>query len=397
MAASSPSYASLVAERRLERAHVRCKTSSAAIGAHWQEAIEPKQAQSSVRWPRDFTCSEPRIDERARSHVHQVLLYGAPDVTFTLRGGEVCLMGRDNWVSGLLSLGECADGECGCFRLTKPWVRASFARCVAECAAATLGTGKSVRYMTVGCGLLLTDLEVICALQAAGLTIESATFVDAGVDTFRFHGALTELARFLAPARVVAYPSTNELAIAVLEGRESSAHVLVHCDAAKIGKLESRSLASQALVPRGLAFRLTNHGARKAATVDVWHRRAAESDEAAALTAAALERARSLLHKGATIPHLLEPPATEAMLETLLEMVPVTKDGVPFIGSVRQVVQGLRNYPAHAQGTSVSSALTKAPPAPVPSTFVSKCAVCTTASAGPTGGRMPEFSRHSIR
>ena len=117
---------------------------------------------------------------------------------------------------------------------------------------------------------------------------------------------------------------------------------------------------------------------------------------------------------GATIPHLLEPPATEAILETLLEMVPVTKDGVPFIGSVRQVVQGLRNYPAHAQGTSVSSeglrnypahaqgtsvssALTKAPPAPVPSTFVSKCAVCTTASAGPTGGRMPEFSRHSIR
>ena len=158
----------------------------------------------------------------------------------------------------------------------------------------------------MGCGLLLTDLEVICALQAAGLTIESATFVDAGVDTFRFHGALTELARFLAPARVVAYPSTNELATAVLEGRESSAHVLVHCDAAKIGKLESRSLASQALVPRGLAFRLTNHGARKAATVDVWHRRAAGSDEAAALTAAALERARSLLQKGATIPHLLD-------------------------------------------------------------------------------------------
>ena len=98
------------------------------------------------------------------------------------------------------------------------------------------------------------------------------------------------------------------------------------------------------------------------------------------------------------------------MLETLLEMVPVTKDGVPFIDSVRQVVQGLRSHPPHAQGTS---ALTKAPlaqpcgppapvplapPAPVPSTYVSKCAVCTMpGTTGPTGGRMPEFSRHSIR
>ena len=409
--------ASVIAARRLERAQYRTGTSSAVYGAHWTGQIA-QQAPVNHAGPWDFSQAAG-LDEDTRSRIRNVLLTGSASDNFCLRGGEVSLMDRDPCMSKLLSLSECADGDCGCFRLTKPWVRASMARCVAQCAAAA--SSGTVRYLSVGCGMLLTDLEVLCALQAAGGTIESATFVDEGLgvsasvptpnpgiarqlassagladhlpsqryppaarldslQTSKLQAALSEVAAFLAPARVVAYSSTAALATALLAEREASYDVLVHVDAALISRRESRSLASLGLRDGGVAVRLVNHGARQAATLDIWRRKLGAAQHGAV----ALGRARSAMQAAQAAPHVLPPPDTDALLDTLVDAWPVLKDGSALAIELSQVEQALRGVtPLGPPGASAARAV---PPA--------LCIVC---ESSPTGGRMPEFLRHAIR
>ena len=191
------STASAVAARRLERAQQRSttSTSSAACGMHWLQKVVPAAADIDAgQWPRAFSKSEGP-EEYVRARVQKALLQGAPQQTFTLRGGEVSLSGGNAALSGLLSLSECADTDCGCYRLTKPWVRASMARGIGRLSALSFAKGDSVRYLSIGCGMLLTDLQVLCALQEAGFTIESAAFVDEclGVSKLPSHRKLRDV------------------------------------------------------------------------------------------------------------------------------------------------------------------------------------------------------------
>lgn len=119
------------------------------------------------------------------------------------------------------------------------------------------------------------DLEILCALQAAGVPVDGVVFVDpayADDEGGRFHQALAQAASLLAPVPVTAYPSTTEFAAACLQGKERSVIIYVQADAADVSKKQARALASIALLAGGEAFRLTNQGALQPATMDVWQR-----------------------------------------------------------------------------------------------------------------------------
>jgi len=154
----------------------------------------------------------------------------------------------------------------------------------------------------------------------------------------------------------------------------------VHVDAALISRRESRSLASLGLRDGGVAVRLVNHGARQAATLDIWRRKLGAAQHGAV----ALGRARSAMQAAQAAPHVLPPPDTDALLDTLVDAWPVLKDGSALAIELSQVEQALRGVtPLGPPGASAARAV---PPA--------LCIVC---ESSPTGGRMPEFLRHAIR
>ena len=77
------------------------------------------------------------------------------------------------------SLAECGEAGCGCNRLTTPMARRNFRKALVQTALqAGLGLSTPIRYVSVGSGLLLFDLEILIALQQAGLQVESAALVD---------------------------------------------------------------------------------------------------------------------------------------------------------------------------------------------------------------------------
>ena len=56
-------------------------------------------------------------------------------------------------------LGECADPRCGCFRQTQPKARQAFREALLS------RVSRAKRYVTVGSGGLLYDLELLLSLQ----------------------------------------------------------------------------------------------------------------------------------------------------------------------------------------------------------------------------------------
>ena len=132
---------------------------------------------------------------------------------------------------------------------------------------------RSITYASLGSGLLLGDLEVIMALQEAGFTIESAAFVDTDYET-NCRGALAEVANYLAPAKLVAYRSAAEFALARLRGRQRSAHVVCQIDADDISFGEAVAFSTFALGDEGggIAFRLVNRHHETLVPMVSWHR-----------------------------------------------------------------------------------------------------------------------------
>ena len=162
----------------------------------------------------------------------------------------------------------------------------------------TFDSTRSIRYLTLGCGLLLTDLQILNGLRMAGLAIEMVIAVDhlysevceacdqvelakeppnsrhASAARLRLRlakrasasKALSQLAAYVAPARTVAFGSVEAYLRACAESREAYAGVslMVQIDANEIGQGMSRLLAARALGEGGLAFRLdktaANHG-----------------------------------------------------------------------------------------------------------------------------------------
>ena len=237
--------------------------------------------------------------------------------TFVLRNGQVRLADAEPFRSNrLLALGECADGECACCRLVRPWVRPKFC---AEVAERCVANGFScLHYLSVGAGRLLADLELLCVLQGAGLQISSVTLVDpAFALPEKYDAALAAFAAFVSPTPVTIYVSTSTMAAAYLQDQDS-ANVYVQMDVMDISMQESRSLAASTLCSGGLALRLNNRGPRAVATMDIWRRLDTTSS-----TEAGLRRIRS----AQGLP-LLTDCESDSLLETLVSGLPLARPQV---------------------------------------------------------------------
>jgi hypothetical protein len=290
----------------------------------------------------------PTSDEALRIEVRRMLLTPEYAMQFAHRDGYVKIHSkRESFRHWTQDFGECADRKCGCYRLrvgsnvrtkfrnlvVKRTVEqfneaqvAQFRDALAEVegpggiAAAsdrlrfpssedTRGCGaRGVRYVSIGCGRLLTDFEILCGLQEKGLAIESIILCDteykpprekrsndvesddnrcddaimgrvlaasrgctcpAGADCSgkkkkSAAGALKALGGFFSSARLSVFHSMTALQRAASKEPHvyGCATTFVHCDSSAIA---TKGLASQLLVEGGMWFYLGN-GSSKAAS-----------------------------------------------------------------------------------------------------------------------------------
>ena len=188
---------------------------------------------------------------------------------------------------------------------------------------------RSLAYVSLGSGFLLYELEVLAALQEAGVALSSVVLVDRGYSVGWGHAALEELAAFLAPVRVAAYGSLGGYAAACLRGDEPPATLLMQADVPQITPEDTRALACISLAAGGLCFRLNAFDrGRACANMDCWQRRGDGS-------MASIERARAMTGAAAGAPAFTLTEAdvfaaveSEALLVELGRAVPITPSGI---------------------------------------------------------------------
>jgi len=235
---------------------------------------------------------EPAPSPAMRTRVRQMLL--SAEAEYEERGGLVRLKAAAPVTHWTEAFGECGDRGCGCYRLREPRVRRRFRNLVvnrtveqlSKVAATESATGDDttgagtpaedgqgasaaarpgVRYVSVGCGSLLTDFEILCGLQEKGLDIEHIALADSEYRG-RSHEIFRCLASFFAPARVVAFDSMGDLRHAARDEPEAFGHATTFCkiDASGIGDITAKACAARMLVPGGHAFVVNNDGRCKA-------------------------------------------------------------------------------------------------------------------------------------
>lgn len=132
----------------------------------------------------------------------------------------------------------------------------------------------ALRYVSVGCGFLLSDWEVLTRLLGCGYRVESAALVDTlyGSRDTRATAALQQLADWVHGAQrggpdasVVAYASLAAFGAAAANW----CHVFVQMDASDIDGETALDLACRTLAPGGVYARLENHQ-RKGAFAGAW-------------------------------------------------------------------------------------------------------------------------------
>ena len=136
-----------------------------------------------------------------------------------------------------------------------------------------------IRYVTVGSGSLLTDWEILCSLNANGLTqIESIiaidTLYDESSDSDHAPGsieAIKQLSEFVGPStRVLSFGSLSayEDACRLEPHVYGNATTFIHCDAGTVTSESVRTAAAAALLQGGHLFSLSNLGLGVAGKVD---------------------------------------------------------------------------------------------------------------------------------
>ena len=211
-------------------------------------------------------------DERTAALVRAAIT-GA-DAKYRLRGDgaskAVCIDadGDDAVGRWTCHLCECGDATCGTYRLKRPGVRRSFRELVSgKTSEALLGSGRGVRYVSIGSGGVLFDFELLSQMRRAGLRIETITLVDTAYGPARpgessHKAAIAQLAAFFAPARVHTFELLESLRAAASHDPSafSQQTTFVACDASSVNDDEIRSTAAACLADGGLAFRLNNLG-----------------------------------------------------------------------------------------------------------------------------------------
>ena len=208
----------------------------------------------------------------------------------------------------LASLAECGHADCACNRSRHPEVRRRFRQEVVRKAVDARARGDlpadgRISYCSVGSGLLLGDFDVILGLQDAGFEIVLAAFIDSDYAE-NCHGALREVADFLAPSRVIAYASAADYVHARLHGQQDAAHIFMQIDVVEVSLSEAATLSALALDDGGggLGFSLAHRHHPTLVPMVSWSRRPTPSSTVCAdahmrggssLSAAVLERLRA--------------------------------------------------------------------------------------------------------
>jgi len=227
--------------------------------------LEQAQEERATRSERgECRTVSTQLEADWRERARHCVLHEAP---FVSKDGQVWLnVDSHEILKPLASLAECGLTACACTRSLYPTVRKDFreavvCRALAAREAGTLSADGRLSYTSLGSGRLLGDLDVICGLQEAGFTIETAAFIDIDYQkNENGRAALAELTNYLAPeGKVTAFGSCDEYAAARREGRQPAAHIFVQIDADEIPVEASAALSDQALVAdHGLGFRLRN-------------------------------------------------------------------------------------------------------------------------------------------
>ena len=231
-------------------------------------------------------------DEAARALLQQLVLDDNADYHESRMGGvrlKLPVPALDSWTT---RFGECGDRGCGCCRMREPRVRRRFRNLVVERTLAqlantadqtgggirfvtpcTVSPGAAIRYATVGCGDLLTDVEILLGLSAGGATIEHICVCDSEYRGAGKHSLFRALRGVFAPARVVPFSSIAAMTHAAKQNPDDHGHMtlLAHIDANNIPSGEVHGLASRILVPGGHLFKLSNDGQFKAGR-ECWRR-----------------------------------------------------------------------------------------------------------------------------
>ena len=178
------------------------------------------------------------------------------------------------------NLGECGGDNCSCNRLSAPWVRTGFRNLVVSRTvkqlrrAGSKTTPPPVRYVSVGCGHLLTDFEILCGLELKGLRVESIVLCDTAykdsiavsphgtVSGTDYASALQVIADFFPSAHVAAFGAIAKMEAAAKAEpkRYGGATTFVKADAEDVKTDVANEAGKVMLAKGGLAFHLANDG-----------------------------------------------------------------------------------------------------------------------------------------
>jgi hypothetical protein len=151
-------------------------------------------------------------------------------------------------------------------RLQEAEPRRLFRHTVVERELARSSPLPTVRAVSIGCGKLLTDFEVLLELSSRGCIIETFVAIDPGYALFSSaHGecmeSLAALARFFVPhCRVFSFSSTSAYIAAATSQPEryGRATMFMRCDAREVEDVQYQDAAATALLPGCCSFELWN-------------------------------------------------------------------------------------------------------------------------------------------
>lgn len=254
-------------------------SNAASTPAVWPEgdaADDPSAAPHHQRFPMVFhQAANAQQDASSIAAARRALLASVEGELFVVRGqSQLGLLPSSAPGLWLSALRECGDPTCSCFRLQLNHSRRRFVQFVTRQALARFGAAP-IQYVSLACGRLLTDAEILSGLIEGGATIASVTLVDSqyGHDVHGYAAVFEQLSRFFAPIPFIAFHS---LRIQREHAVPNSAHVLVACDAGEAISKGLRRTASALLTEGGLAATLMN-GGRFGSTTRAWVRQASDA------------------------------------------------------------------------------------------------------------------------
>ena len=174
-----------------------------------------------------------------------------------------CATGEEEVAWWLSDLGECADPRCGCYRPTHPEVRVRFREAVlASIPPPSSRAHRGLRYVTVGGGGLLYDLELLLALRRSEHSLDLVVAVD---KRYWFDGAAPlRLRSILSPdgTEVHAFGHLDSYVASATAHPDTfgRADLYVQCDCDDVDDDQAARAARAVLAPEGVALVLRGDG-----------------------------------------------------------------------------------------------------------------------------------------